>query len=46
MLGRKLANVREGRGREKRWDVRWFLPPEEVSVRRKSRPVDVVAMYV
>jgi hypothetical protein len=45
-LGRKLASVRDGRGREKRWGVKWFLPPEEVRVRRNRRPVEVVAMYV
>jgi hypothetical protein len=39
-------SVREGRGREKRCGVRWFLPPEEVSVRRNRWPVEVVAMYV
>jgi hypothetical protein len=45
-LGKKLVSVSEGRGREKRWEVRWFLPPEEVRVKRNRRPVEVVAIYV
>lgn len=45
-LGRKFVKVKAGEGREKRWELRWILPPEEVRVSRNSRPVDVVAMYV
>ena len=45
-LGRKFVNVRDGRGREKMRVVRWFLPPDDVSVSRNRRPVEVVAMYV